>query len=123
MNIALWIVQVILGIKLLSVSYTHGFRQSQPVMQDAIRKMGSFAQALHYGIALAAFIGAFGLTLPGALGLPTQVISVTAMFLAVMLLSSMFFHIRRRERPSVFVSLILFTFAAVIAYGRWSFTP
>ena len=123
MNIVLWIVQVILGIKLLSVSYTHGLRQSQPLMQDAIRKMGSFARPLHYGIAFAAFIGALGLTLPGALGLPIQAISVTAVFLAVMLLASIFFHIRSREQPNVFVSLILFAFAAFVAYGRWFFTP
>jgi hypothetical protein len=122
MNIALWIVQIILGIKLLSLSYTHGLRQSQPVMQDAIRKVGGFARPLHYGIAFAAFVGALGLTLPGALGLPSQAISVTAIFLSVMLLSSIFFHIRSREQPKVFVSLILFAFAAFIAYGRWSFT-
>lgn len=39
MTTALWIIQVILGIKLLSVAYTHGLRQSQPTMQDAIQKM------------------------------------------------------------------------------------
>jgi hypothetical protein len=123
MNTLLWIVQIILGIKLLSVSYSHGLRQSQPIMQDAIRRLGSFAQPLHYGIAFAAFVGALGLTLPGALGLPAQVLPVTAILLAGMLLSSIFFHIRSREQPKVFVSLILFAFAALVAYGRWPFTP
>jgi hypothetical protein len=123
MNTVLWILQIILGIKLLSVSYTHGLRQSQPTMQDAIWKMGNFARPLHYAIALAAFIGAVGLTLPGVLGSPNQIISVTAVLLSLMLLLSIFFHIRSREKPNVFVSVILFVFAVFIAYGRGRFTP
>jgi hypothetical protein len=123
MNTALWVIQIILGIKLLSVSYTHGLRQSQPAMQDAIQKMGSFAQPLHYGTAFAAFAGAVGLTLPGALGFSTQVISVAAVLLSILLLWSIFLHGRSREKPNFLVSLILFAFAVFVAYGRWSFTP
>ena len=123
MNTALWIIQIILGIKLLSVAQTHGLRQSQPTMQDAIRRMGNVARPLHYGIAFAAFAGAVGLTLPGALGSPARVISVTAALLSIMLLSSIFLHVRSREKPNVFVSVILFAFSAFIAYGRWGFIP
>jgi hypothetical protein len=123
MNTALWVIQIILGIKLVSVAYTHGLRQSQPTMQDAIRKMGSVARPLHYGIAVAAFAGALGLTLPGVLGSPARIISATAALLAIMLLSSIFFHVKSREKPNVFVSVILFAFAVCIAYGRWDFIP
>lgn len=123
MNTALWIIQIILGIKLLSVAQTHGLRQSQPTMQDAIRKMGNVARPLHYGIAFASLAGAVGLTLPGALGSPARIISVTAALLAVMLLSSIFFHVKSREKPNIFVSVILFAFAVLIAYGRWGFAP
>ena len=123
MNTALWIIQIILGIKLLSVAYTHGLRQSQPNMQDAIQKMGNIARPLHYAVAFSAIAGAVGLTLPGALGSPAQIISVTAALLALMLLSSIFFHVRSREKPNVFVSVVLFAFAVLIAYGRWGFIP
>ena len=40
MNTALWVLQIILAIKLISVSFTHGFRQSLPSMQEAIQKNG-----------------------------------------------------------------------------------
>lgn len=119
MHTALWVVQIILGIKLLSVSYSHGLRQSQPTMRDAVQKMGSIARPLHYIIAVVAFIGAAGLILPGVLGSFNQIIAPTAIFLAGMFLLSIFFHIRSREKPNVFVSLVLFAFAAFIAYGRW----
>lgn len=46
MTTVLWMIQVILGIKLLSVSYTHGLRQSQLTMQDAIQKMERLARPL-----------------------------------------------------------------------------
>ena len=123
MHTALWVLQIILGIKLLSVSYSHSLRQSQPTMRNAIQKMGSMAGFLHYGIALFTFAGAIGLILPGVLGSPTQLISTTAIFVSVMLLSSIFFHIRSREKPNVFVSVILLAFAVFVAYGRWGFTP
>jgi len=123
MNTALWIIQIILGIKLISVSHTHGFRQSQPTMQEAIRRMGRFSQPLLYMIAVCTFAGAMGLILPGFLGSPIWITSVAAILLSIMLLSSIFFHMKSREKPNIFVSVILFAFAVFIAYGRWVFTP
>jgi len=57
------------------------------------------------------------------LGSPAQIVSVTAALLAIMLLTSIFFHVKSREKPNVFVSVILFAFAILIAYGHWGFTP
>lgn len=123
MHTALWIIQIILGIKLVSISYTHGLRQSQPAMQDAIQRMARLAQPLHLAIAVLAFAGAMGLTLPGVLRLPAWTTSLTGILLSILLLASIFFHVRSREKPNIFVSLILFVFAALIAYGRWGYAP
>jgi len=119
MNIALWIIQAILGIKLITVSYTHGLRQSQPTIQEAIQKMGKFSQTLLSIIAACTFIGTLGLILPGILGLPTWITPLTAAILSSMLLVSIFFHIKCREKPKIFVSIVLFALAAFVAYGRW----
>jgi len=123
MNLALWAIQFILGIKLISVSYTHGLRQSQPAMQAAIQKMGKFSPSLLSMIAITTFLGTAGLVLPGMLGLPTWITPITALFLSLLLLSSLFFHIKTRESPKIFVSLILFALAAFVAYGRWALVP
>jgi len=123
MDIALWIIQIILGIKLITVSYTHGFRQAQPTMQEAIQKMGNFSQPLHYVIAACTFFGTMGLILPGVLELPTWITPVTAVILSIMLLFSIFFHTRYRDIPKIFVSLVLFALAAFVAYGRWALIP
>jgi hypothetical protein len=123
MNLVLWIIQIILGIKLISVSYTHGLRQSQPTMQAAIQKMGKLSQPLLVIIAVGTFIGTIGLILPGVLGLPAWITPVTAVILSIMLLFSIFFHVKYREKPKIFVSVVLFAFAALVAYGRWVLVP
>ena len=118
MNIVLWIIQIILGIKLITVSYTHGLRQSQPTMQEAIQKMGKLSRPLLAIIAACTFIGTLGLILPGLLGLPNRIIPISAAILSIMLLVSLFFHIKSREKPKIFVSIVLFALAAFVAYGR-----
>ena len=123
MNIALWIIQIILGIKLITVSYTHGFRQSQPTMQETIQKMGKVSQPILYVIVACTFIGTMGLILPGVLGLSTWITPVTAALLSIMLLFSIFFHSRYRETPKIFVSLVLFALAAYVTYGWWALIP
>jgi len=123
MNTVLWIVQIILGIKLITVTFTHGFRKSKPTMQDAMQKMGTVSRRLLTIIAVCTFIGTIGLILPGILGLPAWIVPVTAVVMSIMLLASIFFHVKFREKPQVFVSVILFAFAAFIAYGRWVLVP
>ena len=121
MDMALWIIQIILSIKLFTVSYTHGIRQSQSTMQDAIQKMGKFSHPLLTIISILTFIGAGIFVLAGVLGLSNFAISITAIIMSIMLLSSIFFHVKSREKPKIFVSVILFVFAVFVAYGRWLF--
>lgn len=123
MDIILWIIQIILGIKLITVSYTHGLRQSQLTMQEAIQKMGKSSRPLLYIVAVCTFIGTVGLILPGILGSSTWITPVTALILSIMLLISILFHVKSREKPKIFVSIILFAFAAFVAYGRWVLVP
>jgi hypothetical protein len=122
-NTALWIIQIILGIKLITVSYTHGLRQSQSTMQEAIQKMGRFSRPLLYIISACTLMGTVGLILPAVLRSPTWITPVTALILSILLLFSIFFHIKYREKPKVFVSIILFALAAFVAYGRWVLVP
>jgi hypothetical protein len=119
MDMALWIIQIILSIKLITVSYTHGLRQSQPTMQEAIQKLGKLSQPLLYIISVCTFIGAIILVLAGVLELSNSVISITAIIMSIMLLFSIFLHVKSRENPKIFVSAILFVFAVFVAYGRW----
>lgn len=123
MNIILWLLQIILGIKMITVSYSHGLRQSQPTIQAAIHKLGGFSRPVLYIAAALTFIGTLGLILPGLMGLPTWITPLSAAFLGLLLLISIFFHLKSREKPKIFVSAVLFIFAILIAYGRWFLLP
>jgi hypothetical protein len=115
--------QIILAIKLLTVTLTHGLQQGKPTIQEASLMMGPLGRPLLILAAAVTFLGTLGLILPGLLGASSTIIVVSAVLIAVFLLVSIFFHLRSREKPKIFVSLVLFAFAGFIAYGRWMLMP
>jgi hypothetical protein len=123
MNVFLWALQIILTIKLLTVTLTHGLQQNKPTLQEARQKMGRISRLLLYLAALGGLVGALGLILPGLLGAAAWITPLTALLVAVMLAISIFLHLLSRDKPKIFVSLVLFTFAVFIAYGRWALVP
>ena len=123
MNVLLWVIQGILAIKLVSVSFTHAFQRSLPTMQEAIQKLGKASRWVLTLVAIVTFLGALGLILPGILGVTPRITPVTAGILSIILLASLFFHVRSREKPKIFVGLVLFALAAFVAWGRWAIVP
>ena len=123
MDTFLWALQIILAVKLLTVSLTHGLQQNKPTVQEARQKLGPLARPLLYLAALFSLLGALGLLLPGLLGAAAWLTPLSAAFTGLILLVSLYFHLRSRDKPNIFVSLILFAFAAFVAYGRWMLVP
>lgn len=118
MDIVLWIIQVILAIKLVTTAYTHSLRQGQPEMQTAIQRMGRATPALLWLTASGCLLAAAGLVLPGIFSAADWIIARSALFSGVLLVVSFVCHVRGRDKPKAFVSLVLLAFAAVIVYGR-----
>lgn len=123
MNILLWALQVILAIKLMTTTFSHGIQKSKPEMQQAIEKMGKTSRLWHTLIAMLALVCAVGLILPGGLEFYPQLVIWAAALSAVMMLVSVYFHVRFRDKPKVFVSIVLFAFAVLIVYGRLVLAP
>ena len=119
MDILLWAIQVILAIKLWTVTFNHGLRPDPSKMQRGRGRFGAAARPLLAGIAALAFLTGLGLVLPLASGFLPATASITA---GMMLLATGF-HLRCRDEPKVWVSLILFAMAAFLAYGRWIILP
>lgn len=113
MNIILWVIQAIVAVKLVTVAVTHGMQQSREVMQTAIEKMGGNSRMLLWGVAIASLLAAIGVLLPVRFGMYPLI------YAALILLASIPFHLRCREKPKVFVSLVLFLLVAAVFYGRW----
>ncbi len=122
MDVVLWIVQAIISIKLLSVAFTHGIQYRKNEMELAIQKMGKGAKPILVGTAILVFLGCIGLVLPGMISKLTWLTPIIASILAVFMLVAILFHVRCREKPKIFASIILFTLCAGVAIGRW-FVP
>ena len=123
MNIVLWVLQVALAVKLVSVAYTHGIRPDPTKMERGLQRLGAAARPLLTLIAVAAFLGGVGLVLPALTGIMTWLTPLSAAVLALMMLVAIGFHVACRETPNVVVGLVLFVLAAFVAYGRWVIAP
>ena len=116
MNTLLWALQIILAIKLFTVTFNHGLRPDPVKMQRGRDRFGRMAKPLLILIAMLAFLTGFGLVIPAMLGF----LPWTASFTALLMLIATGFHLRCRETPKIWVSLILFALASFLAYGRWT---
>jgi putative oxidoreductase len=123
MNIVLWALQIVLALKFVSVTYTHGLRPDETEMQRGVQRLGTLARPLLTLIALCAFLGGVSLILPAATGTLTWLTPWSAALLALMMLLAVGFHVACRETPNIVVSLILSALAAFVAYGRWVIAP
>ena len=123
MNIALWVLQIVLALKFVSTAYTHGFRRDQAKMQRGEQRFGAMTRPLLTFIALCTFLGGVGLILPAALWILTWLTPLAAALLALMMLGAIKFHVTCCEKPKIAVDLVLFALAAFVAYGRWMMAP
>jgi hypothetical protein len=123
MNIILWILQVVLAVKFLSVGFTHGLRPDPAKMDRGYQRFGAAARPLLSGIAVAVSLCAVGLVLPAVTGIATWLVPGSAALLAVMILAEAGLHLACRDNPKTVVSLVLFALAAAVAYGRWVVAP
>ena len=119
MNTLFWALQSILAIKLVTVTFNHGLRPDPVKMQRGRERFGAAARPLLLTVATLALLAGLGLVLPAASGF----LPLTASAAALMMLIATGFHLRCREEPKVWVSLILFALAGFLAYGRWMISP
>jgi hypothetical protein len=92
-------------------------------MQQAIQKMGGSSGLVHTLVAIFAFIAAAGLILPGLLKFLPQLTVWVAGLTALLMLGSIFFHMKFRDKPNIFVSVILLAMDLFVAYGRLILSP
>jgi VIT1/CCC1 family predicted Fe2+/Mn2+ transporter len=123
MNVLLWALQIVLALKFVSVTISHGLRPDETKMQRGRQRLGVFAGPLLALSAVGAFLGGVGVVLPAATGFLPWLTPWSAALLAVMMVFAAGFHIACRESPKIWVSVILCVLAAFVAYGRWVIAP
>lgn len=117
MNIALWIVQILLGLMFLMAGTTKAFsyekaKASMPWVKDSSKSLVTF-------IGVAELLGGLGLVLPYALGIAPILTPIAAIGLGVIMILAAVFHAKRKENQAIGMNIILLALAIFVAIGRW----
>lgn len=122
MNIALWVVQVLVGLAFLFAGFT---KATRPV--DQVAKQMTWAKDvpdwfLRF-IGVAEILGGLGLILPAATKILPWLTLGAAIGLIIVMASAIIFHISRKEYPHLGVNIVLLLLAAFVLVGRLAWAP
>ncbi len=121
MNVALWIVQVLLAGLFLMAGVMKAFqyeraKASLPWVKDVPRGLVTF-------IGVSELLGGLGLLLPAITGILPWLTPLAGAALALIMVLALGFHATRREVPAIGFNLVLLVLAAFVAYGRFMIVP
>ena len=120
MNTLLWIVQIILAGVFLFTGFSKIFAYGQVVkVVEAHSKSGSFGLSRFPAtlMGLLEIAGAVGILIPVDLWPPDIFLRLAAAGLALLMVATGIYHIRRQE--SAAPSVVLFLMAIFVIVGRW----
>jgi hypothetical protein len=123
MNTALWIIQGILAVKMITAAGSHAFQPDLETMQAAVQRLGPPAGPLLYLSAVLSLLSGGALLVPALKPSWGMYLPAAAAFLGLVLVISLVFHLIARDQPRVYVTLILLALTACLAYGRWTLAP
>jgi uncharacterized membrane protein YphA (DoxX/SURF4 family) len=119
MNIALWIVQIVLAV----VFILHGLQMISPPASLAERPAMSYIFAISPGwrrlLGVLEILAGVGLVLPWLLNILPWLTPLAALGLVLVMIGAIVMHIPRREYPNIVFNLVLLILAAFVAYGRF----
>ena len=119
MNIALWILQVLLAALFL----WHGWLFLSPPAELIEIMNKEFALWFRIFLGVAEVLAAIGLIVPGVARILPSLISITAVCLMIVMVSATVLHSTRGETASAITTAVLFVVLAFVAYMRWKVNP
>lgn len=122
MNIALWIVQILLALIFLMA----GAMKLMVPKEKAAERM-PFVEDTSQGtlriIGVLEVLGALGVVLPALTGILPWLTPLAAVGLALTMIGAMIVHSRRGEYPNLVGNIVLLALAIFVAYGRFVLVP
>ncbi len=117
MNIALWVVQIILGLAFIMFGSMKAFqyekaKASMPWVKESSKGLVMF-------IGVAELLGGLGLILPYALGIASILTPIAAIGIGVIMILAAGFHIKRKENQAIGMNILFLALAIFVAIGRW----
>ena len=119
MNIALWILQVLLALAFLA----HGWLLLWPPPEIAAQMNASLPRWFQLFLGVAEVLAGVGLTLPGITRIKPWLVVWAAGGIMIVMASATAFHVVRGEISSAVVTLVLLAMATFVAYMRHRVRP
>jgi hypothetical protein len=126
MNLALWIVAIVLAAVFAGSGLMKQFVPKDKLVTAGQGWAQDFSPSSIRLIGLAEILGAIGLVLPAAVHIAPVLVPSAAIGLVLVMVGAAVVHARRNEPMNVAVNLVLIALAAFVAWGRfgpYSFTP
>jgi putative oxidoreductase len=119
MNIALWIVQVLLALAFLA----HGLLFLSPPPEVAVLMNQFLPRWFQVFLGVAEVLAAVGLTLPGLTRIQPWLVPAAAVGVIIVTVSATILHLSRAEYSSAATTFVLLLLAIFVADGRWRRSP
>ena len=119
MNIALWVLQVLLAAAFLA----HGLMLLAPPPDIAVLLSASLPRWFWVFLGVAEVLAAVGLTLPGVTRIQPALVVWAAAGIMIVMVSATIWHLVRREFSSALITLLLLAMATFVAYMRLRVLP
>jgi uncharacterized membrane protein YphA (DoxX/SURF4 family) len=119
MNIALWVLQVLLAVAF----FAHGWFLLAPPASMVEQINASLPRWFQLFLGTAEVLAAVGLILPGVTRVLPWLVTWAAVGIMVVMVSATVYHLMRGENSSAATTVVLFVMAALVAYGRHRLLP
>lgn len=124
MDIALWILQVLLALAFVVAGTSHAFRYEQFAARPQMAWANAVGRDRMRLIGLAEIAGGIGLIVPAVTGILPWLTPLAAVGLVAVMLAAVAFHASRQgEGSNVAVNGVLAALALVVAVGRGFIQP
>jgi uncharacterized membrane protein YphA (DoxX/SURF4 family) len=121
MNIALWIVQVLLAGMFVMAGVMKAFMYERA--KASIFWVKDVPRGLVTFIGISELLGGLGLLLPAITGILPWLTPLAGAGLVLVMLLAIGFHASRREGQAISFNAVLLALAAFVAYGRFVIVP
>jgi uncharacterized membrane protein YphA (DoxX/SURF4 family) len=121
MNIALWIVQVLLGGMFVFAGVLKAFQYERA--KASLFWVKDVPHGLVTFIGISELLGGLGLLLPSITGILPWLTPLAGASLALIMILAIGFHASRREGQAIGINSVLLVLAAFVAYGRFLIVP
>ncbi len=116
MNIALWVVQILLGAMFLMAGVMKAFQYERA--KATLPWVKEVSPGLVTFIGVSELLGGLGLILPWLTGVLPILTPLAALGLAIIMILAGIFHFRRNEMQGIVMNVVLLVLALFVAYGR-----